>query len=94
MRLRIGDTVVEVTRPSPDASWRAPIACPVCGLTPIRVRAYEVRETESGPVAPAWCAGIHEHPIGELVDDPRPDVLLFMGMPGFEETFRGRIYGT
>jgi len=85
----------DVTRPSPEASWRGPASCPVCGLTPIRVRAYH--DDPPGPdklgflTAVAWCAGRHEEPVGYLRERVVPGVLVPMGV-GKPETFRPRIY--
>ena len=93
-----GGTVVDVTRPDPRSSWRADVACPVCGLTPIRVRAYD-----DDPPAPrlaghatalAWCAGRHREPVGFVSEPFAPGLLLPMGVPTEQpETFRCRIYG-
>lgn len=80
--LQIRDAVVEAHRPAPEASWRADVACPVCGLRPIRVRAYDA----SGD---AWCAGRHDAPVGRLQHGLAPLRPLGMGEP---ETFRGRVY--
>lgn len=92
LRLTSG-AVYEVTRPSPEASWRTPHACPECGLTPLRVRSYPEEERVTGGLvsAPAWCAGRHGS-IGELVvvEPDRPG-LLFMGVEP-EEQPRCRVY--
>ncbi len=84
MKLRIGDAVAEATQPEPGASWRAALSCPECGLSPVRVRAYD-----SGSRVAAWCAGRHPAPIGWL--EPDAHVLCMLGV-GEPETFRGRIY--
>ena len=88
-------SVAPATRSSPEASWEADIACPVCALRPIRVRAYY-----DDPRAPvvlgfvssyAWCRGRHDKPVGTLRTREVPNALVFMGV-GEPEVFRCRIY--
>jgi len=91
--LNSGDSC-EVTRPSPSASWVGSIACPICGLSPIRVRAYnDDPPIDAAPgfvTATAWCAGRHEA-VGYLREPAKPGVLVPMGV-GEPEAFRCRIY--
>lgn len=84
----------DVSRKSPESSWVGPVACPICGLNPIRVRAYS-----DDPPAPsrtgfvtalAWCAGRHAS-VGILREPAMPSWLVPMGV-GEPETFRCRIY--
>lgn len=84
----------DVTRSGPESSWVGTVACPVCGINPIRVRAYD-----DDPPAPhrtgfvsalAWCAGRHAS-VGILREPAMPNVLVPMGV-GEPEAFRCRIY--
>lgn len=93
-----GGGKVEVTRPDDVSSWRGAAACPVCGLTPVRVRAYHddpaAPRVKGHATAHAWCAGRHDAPIGLLVEPYEPGVLVPMGEPTEQpETFRCRVYG-
>lgn len=90
--LIVGGHEHPVTRSGPMASWRADVACPVCGLSPVRVRGYPDEETltAEGRRAPAWCAGRHAEPIGVLVE--RVDAHTLYDPAGQPETFRARIY--
>lgn len=87
---------------SETGAWDGVARCPVAGCTEpgIHVRAYpeEVRRegtatTGLWEVAPAWCRGRHDAPIGMLrmrfIENP--GVLIPMGV-GEPETFRCRIY--
>lgn len=85
--------VMRVTRPGPWESWVGTGPCPMCGLNPIRVRAYS--DDPPGPsdagyvTAIAWCAGVHSS-VGYLREPPVVGGLRFMGVVG--ETVRCRIY--
>lgn len=87
---------------SETGAWDGLARCPVAGCTEpaIHVRAYpeEVRQEHRGAgvvweVAPAWCRGRHDAPIGtlrmRLVENV--GVLRPMGI-GEPEAFRCRIY--
>ena len=89
---------VEVTRPDARSSWRADVACPACGLRPVRGRAYHddapAPRMAGHATAHAWCAGRHDTPIGVLVEPFAPGVLVPMAEPTEQpETFRCRVYG-
>lgn len=85
----------QARRASPEESWEVDVACPVCGLEPLRCRGYddEVRRRDGRLVWPAWCRGRHDRPIGELsIPEPPGELLLFMGVVP-DRFIRARIYG-
>lgn len=86
----------QALRASPEESWEVAVACPICGLQPLRCRGYldELRREGGRYRAPAHCRGVHE-PIGELsIEAPEGEQgdLLFMSVQ-LEEGVRARIYG-
>jgi len=86
--------VCDVTRESVQSSWTANIACPICGIKPIRVRSYaddpRAPDLPGRVTAIAWCVGRHAS-VGFLSEPAIPAALRFMGVAE-REFFQCKIF--